>query len=424
MHYRSVLTALPLLLATLVQAEDWPQWRGPTRTGFVSPSARVPDRLPVSPRQVWKLSVGASYGSPVVSGGQVFHVDAQNGKEVLHALEAATGKELWQAATDDTTQDTQGPAAPRGTPVVDAERVYTVSCKGELQCRSTKDGALLWHLSYTNDLGAVFIGERGTAPGAMRHGNNGSPLVIGPHLYACAGGTNGAGVVCLDKLTGKVVWKSQNDQAGYSGPILGNPGGIPQLICYTVEGLISLAPDTGQLQWRFPVKTSYARHVTTPVWADDVVVVGSHQAGLLGFRVTPEAGAARGSEAWVNKDLGINFMCPVVVGKHLYGLGPEKNFMCVEMATGRLVWSKDGYFSAPAERAHAGLIVMKNHILALTDGGELVMFAADPTAFKEVSRVQVAAANWCNPAYADGKLYLRDGIKGTGELQCLDLLAE
>ena len=51
---------------------------------------------------------------------------------------------------------------------------------------------------------------------------------------------------------------------------------------------------------------------------------------------------------------------------------------------------------------------MGKNIATLTDGGEFVLFAADPKEYKEISRIQVCGKTWCNPAYADGKLYLRD----------------
>src|SRR5437764_1448769 len=82
------------------------------------------------------------------------------------------------------------------------------------QCLSASDGKLVWRTNYTKDFGATFIGEKGNATGATRHGNDASPIIDGEHLIAEVGGP-GAGVVCFDKKTGKVVWKSQNDVAAY-----------------------------------------------------------------------------------------------------------------------------------------------------------------------------------------------------------------
>lgn len=82
------------------------------------------------------------------------------------------------------------------------------------------------------------------------------------------------------------------------------------------------------------------------------------------------------------------------------------------------MWSKQGYTPKVAENSHAALLSLGKNLLLLTDAGELVLFAANPAEFKELGRVQVCGANWCNPAYADGKLYLRDAR----ELTCVQLL--
>ncbi len=412
--------ALLFALHTLVaQAADWPRWRGPNGDGHVPAGSAVIEKLPAEIKSVWRIKVGEGLASPVVAGGKVFCFDAVDGKETLRALDANTAGELWRATIDDTFRDQQGPAGPRCTPVVDGERVYAASCKGELQCLTTKDGKLVWRANYVQVFQAVFIGEKGPVPGAARHGNNGSPLIQGDRLYACVGGTNGASVVCFDKRTGKVIWKSQNDQAGYAPPVITPQG---HLLAFTVDGLLGLRASNGDFLFRIPIKTAYARHVTTPVWFEDVAVVSSHQVGMLGIKISATGTNVTADTAWVSKDAAMNFSSPVAVGRHLYGLGPRKNLVCVDIPTGQLKWSQDGYFTTSADKAHGAFIVMGNNILALTDGGELVMFAADPDAFKELGRVQVCAINWCNPAYADGRLYLRDGNKAAGELMCLELI--
>jgi hypothetical protein len=82
------------------------------------------------------------------------------------------------------------------------------------------------------------------------------------------------------------------------------------------------------------------------------------------------------------------------------------------------MWSQSGYSHEAADHASAGFMVMGKNILMLSDGGQLVLFAADPAGFREISNMQVCGKTWCNPAYADGKLFLRDGR----ELLCVKLL--
>ena len=187
---------------------------------------------------------------------------------------------------------------PVARPLIDGDRVYAVSCRGKLACLSLTDGKELWTISYTTDFAAQFIGEKGNVAGAGRHGNNGTPLVVGERLYACAGGEEGAGVVCLDKMTGKVIWKSQNDLAGYAPPMMAKLAGVEQLICFTSEALIGLDPQNGNLFWRRPIKTAFGRHATAPVWHEDMVVVSSHQAGMIAMRIKRQENEVKAEEAW------------------------------------------------------------------------------------------------------------------------------
>ncbi len=179
----------------------------------------VPDKLPGSQAAIWSVDVGFGLASPVVSGGKVFYLDRQEDNEVIHAADAETGKMLWSAPVDDITKDSQSDAGPRCTPLVEGDRVYAQSSKGKLRCLAVADGKVLWQTDYVKDLGAIFIGEKGKAEGATRHGYTGSPLIDGPHLIALAGG-KGAAVVCFDKMTGSIVWKSQDETPGYAAPII------------------------------------------------------------------------------------------------------------------------------------------------------------------------------------------------------------
>jgi len=405
------------LLAQSTGAADWPQWRGPDRTGHVPEGEAVPVTIPAEPKTLWRIKIGDGFASPVVAGGKVFYFDNQAGQETLHALDAAKGNELWRTNIDKAFTDQQGPSGPRCTPMADGDRIYAQSCQGELRCVRMTDGGLLWRTNF-KDFGAVFIGEKGNAQGASRHGNNGSPIIDGAALFAQVGSTNGASVVAFDKMTGQVLWKSQNDQAAYAAPIIATIAGVKQLVSFTTDGVIGLALKDGRLLWRVPVHTTFARHVTTPVVFGDMVVVSSHEIGLIGIKVTGDAAGCRAEQMWVRKESAINFSSPVVDGQYLYGLGPEKNLICVDLKTGKQAWSKEGYISAAGTRAFAAFVVMDKNILALTDGGNLVLFAAEPREFKELGRAQVCGKTWCNPAYADGNLFLRDAR----ELLCVCLL--
>src|SRR5260221_597828 len=182
-----------LSLSSVLSAADWPQWRGPLRDGHAPFEARVPVSLPADPRVIWRIKIGEGFASPVVADGKVFCFDNQQAKETLHAIDATTRRELWRAIVDDTFQDEQGPPGPRCTPLVDGDRVYAQSGKGELQCLRAADGQRLWRVNFLRDFGAAFLGEDSRVPRAAEPGFTGTPVVAGGRLIACVGGTNGAG---------------------------------------------------------------------------------------------------------------------------------------------------------------------------------------------------------------------------------------
>jgi outer membrane protein assembly factor BamB len=388
---------------------DWPCWRGPAGTGGVPEGERVPPALSAELKVLWRVPVAQSLGSPVVRAGRLYHLDAAADRETVHALDAATGKELWSQALDELHKDTQSVPAPRTTPTADGDRVYVQSCRGEFRCLSSADGHALWRVNFVKDFNAVYVGESGSATGASRHGYTGSPVIDGDRIYVSVGGTNGSSVVCFSKADGRIVWKSQDDVPGYGAPAVAALGGVRQLVAFTSAGVMGVDCSDGRLLWRFPVQTSFGRHVVTPLVLDDRVVVSSHQAGLIGLRVSAAADGRQNAEpAWISKTATINYACPVLVGRHLYGIGPSGRLICVDVKTGQTAWEQGRFTPERLQKDYAAFLVMDKRILVLADNGYLTLFEADPTAYRMVSQTRACAHTWCSPAYADGKLYLRD----------------
>ena len=387
---RSYPFPIPAFLCATARADDWAQWRGPQRDGHVPATAAIPTTLPAAPTVLWHEAAGFSLASPIVSGGRVFSLDNQDDKEVVHAADAGTGKEIWKAELDDASHDEQSQPgrAPRRSPMAIA---FTPVLPGELQCLAATDGKLIWRTNYVKDFASIFIGEKGKATGASRHGHTATPLIDGEHLIAEVGGP-GAGIVCFDKKSGDVVWKTQDDMTGYASPIVATVAGVRQAIAFTAIAVIGVDVSTGKLLWRMPIKTRLGRHATTPVVVGDIVVVSSHQAGLVGIHVAKDGDDFEAKTAWTSKESAINFASPVVVDHYLYGVGPNKNLMCVDVETGKQAWSKDDFFTTDRGKAYAGIIVMGKNLLVLADDGQLVMIAADPAEYRGYRKRRRAAA--------------------------------
>lgn len=393
--------------------DGWPQWRGPFRTGHAAPGSPSPEKLAADLKPVWKIAIGGGFSGPLAAGGKLVLLDEQDGQEVAHLLEAATGRELWRRPYAESFGDEWG-AGPRATPLIDGDRLYVQSCSGELRCLALADGKTIWRTNFA-DFGAKFLGSAAKEGTASRRGNNGSGVIDGGRFIVPVGSANGASLVCFDKLSGRVLWKSGDDESAYSSLIVATLAGAKQVVAFNADALLGADFSTGRILWRVPLKTNAKRHAATPLIRDDTVTVNSHTFGTICFRIAQEGDGLKCAELWANKNLKVNLASFVLVDGHLYGAGANKDFVCVNAATGALKWSGPGF--GRNNRDYASTIAIGHRLLVLTEAGTLHLFEANPEKFVPLGQAQVCGDTWCFPAYADGMLFVRD----RRQLQCLKL---
>ncbi len=370
-------------------------------------------RLPGELKPLWRIVVGAGFSSPIVAGGKVVYLDTQEGKEVAHAADARSGRELWRQEVAAAFGDEWG-TGPRSTPFTDGERVFVQSCSGEFQCLALEDGRLKWRTNF-EEFGVKFLGNKAREGTASRRGNNGSGVADSRRVYVPVGSTHGATVVAFDKVSGRVLWKALDDEAAYSSLMLGAPGGVPQVLAFTADHLAGLEPESGRVLWRVPFRTAAKRHAATPVVAGDLVVVNSQTIGLAATRLSRAGDSLQAAPAWNNKPLKINLSTPVLFEGHLYCHGASKDYVCVDAQTGVLKWSQPGF--GRGTKDYCSSILVGRNLLVLAESGQLVLLAARPDRCLELGRLQVCGSTWSHPAFAEGRLYVRD----ERELKCIDL---
>ncbi len=397
-----------------IAPDGWPQWRGPFRTGHAAPDSPVPPNLVADLKPVWKISIGGGFSGPIVAGGKLAFLDEQDGQETAHLLDAATGRELWRAPYAETFGDEWG-AGPRATPLIDGDQLYVQSCSGELRCLALADGQTIWRTNFA-DFGAKFIGSAAKEGTASRRGNNGSGVIDGERFIVTVGSANGASLVCFDKLTGRMLWKSGHDEAAYSSLVVTTLTGVKQVVAFTADALLGADFATGKILWRVPLKTNAKRHAATPLIHGDTVTVNSHTFGTICFRITRDGEGMKATELWANKTLKVNLASFVLVQDHLYGAGANKDFVCVDAATGALQWSAPGF--GRNNRDYASTIAVGGRLLVLTEGGTLHLLEANPEKCGRLGEAQVCGDTWSFPAYAGGMLFVRD----RRDLQCLPLV--
>lgn len=179
-------------------------------------------------------------------------------------------------------------------------------------------------------------------------------------------------MVCFEKRTGKVIWKSQNDLASYASPILTKLGGRKQFVTLATERLLGIDPTNGKLLWSESVPTRAFRNVVTPVAVGNSVVAASHSEGMIAMAGKGSAGNA--VRKWKDAKLKINLATPVVVGGNLYGFAEKDRFISVNADTGKLNWEERGFGSF-----YASTLTDGKRMLVLGQMGELVLLSIDPS---------------------------------------------
>jgi outer membrane protein assembly factor BamB len=139
----AIAVVFTLFTGALLHAQDWPQWRGPNRdnkaTGFTEPKT-----WPKELTKKWRVSVGIGEASPVLAGDRLYVFARQEGNEVMHCLDAATGKEIWKDKYEipKITNAASGYQGPRATPVVAEGKVCALGTHGTVSCYDAASGKM------------------------------------------------------------------------------------------------------------------------------------------------------------------------------------------------------------------------------------------------------------------------------------------
>lgn len=377
-----------------INAADWPQWQGPDRTGISKETGLLTSWPSGGPAVVWTArGLGNGYGSMAVAGTRVFVQGTRGGRSVVVALNRADGKEVWSKALGQAGNDDRGPG-PRGTPTVDGDRLYVLTELGDLACLKT-DGTEMWQRNILRD----FNGPQ------IRWQISESPLVDGAHLIVSPGGS-GAGVVKLDKLTGKTVWtaKELSDAAGYSSAIIADVQGVRTYLTFTSSAGVGVRASDGKLMFRYPKAANRVANITTPIFFDNKVFFTSAYdtgAGLVGL--TAENGSVTAKEIYFTREMKNHHGGVILHNGYFYGFS-DSILTCLEAATGKLMWRDRSVGKGSVMFADGHLYLQgENNVVGLAE--------ATPAGYKEKGRFTIAdkgLPSWAHPVVSDGRLYVRN----------------
>jgi outer membrane protein assembly factor BamB len=378
-----------------VHAQDWPQWRGPARDGAIA-SFNEPASWPAVLTKRWQVSVGSGYATPLVVGDRVYAFSREGEEEVLRALDAATGRQVWRASypavfSMNPATRQHGPG-PKSTPTYADGRLFTLGMTGVLLAFDARDGRVLWQAP-----APVVQPEYHTAM---------SPVVDGTSVIVHVGGQDQGALTAFDVATGKVKWQWTGDGPAYGSPLVTTLGGVRQVVTFTQRNFVGVSAADGTLLWRRPYATPATTTAQTPVFHKDLVIESGRANGITAFRPTRTGSTWATPNVWHTDEVSVHMSDVVAVDGVIFGLSHlnRGQYFALDLDSGKVLWKGE-----PRRAEHAAIARAGRTLFSLEDDGELVVMRASTTGFEPVTRYEVASsATWAQPAITGNRIFVRD----------------
>ncbi len=392
--FRSALAALALCASVTMQAlEDWPQWRGPHRDGLSAEKNLLKSWPQGGPPLAWKAGgAGEGYSSFAVAGGRIFTLGARGDREYVVALDAATGKRLWEVDHGRRFTNDRGDG-PRSTPTVDGGRLYVFGASGDLSSLDPASGKIGWTVNVIREFGGQNI----------KWGFSESPLVSGDRIIVSPGGS-GSGIVAVNKATGKLLWKAEADTAGYSSAVLHEIGGVRQAIIFTGQRALGLDIANGHVLWSYDRVANRVANIATPIARGNHVFLSSdYGTGAALLELTPSAGALSAREVYFTREMRNHHASSVLIGGYLYGFS-SAILTAMKFDTGEVAWRDRSV-------GKGSLVFADERLYLFSERGVAALVEAAPSGYREHGRFTLETGSlptWTHPVVANGRLLLRD----------------
>jgi outer membrane protein assembly factor BamB len=395
--------------------DDWPQWRGPDRSGVSKETGLLSPWPEKGPPLAWTCSdLGIGYSGPAVVGDRLYVLGTRGSVEQAFALDAGTGRILWSTEIGPTLQwkgNVWG-EGPRSTPTVDGDRLYALSSQGELLCLETATGTRVWSRNLFKEFNGHLMDNNGKE--VVGWGFSEGPLVDGNQVVVTPGG-NGGLLLALDKKTGEPLWRSKEarSKAPYSSVMATEIGGIRQYVQLAEQGAVGVAAKDGKLLWTYSHPNDDLV-IRTPIVHDGLVFVTySFGSGSDLFRVKAEGGTFEPEKVFSNKNMKNEMGGVVRVGDHLYGYSDKTGWACQDFGKkGALVWEEK------RKLGKGSVVCADGNLYCYTeDDGTVALLEASPKGYKEKGRFTIPKHTtlralqgriWTAPVVTNGRLYLRD----------------
>jgi hypothetical protein len=381
---------------SVIQAQNWPCWRGPNGDG-TSPETSLPVKWDSVTNVVWKVPVpGKGYSSPVIWEDRLFLVTAipATQEKVLLCYDCKNGTLIWKKTVLKTSFEKKhdNNSFASGTPATDGTRVYVSFLDGQDVVVAAYDfsGKQLWL----------------QRPGTFQspHGYSCSPVLYKDKVIINGDSQGDSFVAALDRATGKVIWKvpHKNPSHSFSTPIIRNISGKMQMIFCGNREIASYNPDDGSKYW-FASGPS-EDFCSSPVYNEKsgLVLVSSAWPVRILVAIKPDGrgDVTKSHVVWQTRKGAFYVPSPVCTDDYLFATMTTGQVHCIEVATGNTLWVEDLGLQYPSPVLAGGLVYMPN------DNGVITVIKPGPK-FEYIAKNSLGEKMFASPAISNGRIYLR-----------------
>ena len=386
--------------------ESWNRFRGPNGTG-AGVAAEFPNNWTTSEFN-WRVELpGKGHSSPVIWDDRVVlqSADDEHTNQHVLCLNAKDGSTLWKRSFPaHAYQIHQKNSFASSSPAVDENHLYAAWSTPENMTLAAfdKNGEIVWK----KDLG----------PYVSRHGYGSSPMLYQDMVVIASLQHNGIDesapnadarpetsfVAAFNKDTGEEIWRTTRRSSGsvsYSVPCIYEANGKTELICCsTADGMFSLDPADGKLNWE--IEVFEMRTVSSPVAVAGLLfgTTGSGKGGNYVVAVKPQKNPI---EVYRVTTSAPYVPTPVSDGELMFLWSDNGIVSCIEAANGEVIWRErigGNYSSSP--------ILVGDRLLGVSEDGEVIILSASRH-YKLLGRNSIGGPTHSTPAVGHGRVYFR-----------------
>jgi outer membrane protein assembly factor BamB len=284
--------------------------------------------------------------------------------------------------------------------------IFLISGSGDIVCMGS-DGKIKWsknHYSLYESKPIMF-------------GISESPVVSDNLVVASPGGKK-ASLVAFNINDGKVVWEAEplNQEPQYVNPLLIEYAGKKIIITVMGKYIFAVNAKDGKILWKVDytavnaaAESAWKNHAITPLYRDGYILVANgYKWVALKLKLSVDGNSV--GVVWENRNFDPQLGGVVLLGNNLYGTthmsDPPDQWVCVDWATGKTLWTKKWYSK--------GSIISADGMLYLFEekSGHVALVKPDATKLDIVSEFQITKGEgpfWAHPVIRNGKLYIRHG---------------